>query len=191
MTHRYSQLAFTDAVKLEQTRMGSRAAYQKREVDKTDQSDRLGPDEKAFIEGSDSFYMATVSETGWPYIQHRGGPKGFIKLVDDTTLGFADFRGNRQYVSVGNLAGDDRVSLFFMDYPNRARLKLFAHAKQVSLEHSELADLLVPANYKAKPEHLILLQVEAFDWNCPQHITPRYSQAEIEVLAAMQASTAG
>ena len=121
--------------------------------------------------------MATVSETGWPYVQHRGGPAGFVKVLDESTLGFADFSGNRQYVSVGNLMKDDRVSLFFMDYPNRTRLKLLGHARLVGLEE---ADLLGLHDDRARVERGMVIQVEAFDWNCPQHITPRFTVAEVE-----------
>jgi predicted pyridoxine 5'-phosphate oxidase superfamily flavin-nucleotide-binding protein len=124
--------------------------------------------------------MASVSETGWPYVQHRGGPPGFVKVLDATTLGFADYRGNRQYVSVGNVLKDDRVALIFVDYPNRTRLKLFGHARVVSPDETDLlATLDVPA-YGARVERAFLIQIAAYDWNCPQHITPRFTQAEIE-----------
>lgn len=143
-------------------------------------NDRLGPSEAGFIAARDSFYMATVSETGWPYIQHRGGPQGFVRVLDERTLGFADFRGNRQYVSVGNLAVNDRVSLFFMDYPNRTRLKLLGRARIVEASDGEaLARLDVPG-YRAAIERGFLITVEAFDWNCPQHITPRFDLTNVE-----------
>ena len=123
--------------------------------------------------------MATVSETGWPYVQHRGGPAGFVKVLDEKTLGFADFRGNRQYVSVGNLATDNRVSLFFMDYPNRRRLKLLGRTRMVGEDdEGELGKLIVP-DYRAAVERGMLIDVEAFDWNCPQHITPRYTENDV------------
>jgi predicted pyridoxine 5'-phosphate oxidase superfamily flavin-nucleotide-binding protein len=140
--------------------------------------DRLTPSEAAFIAERDSFYMATVSETGWPYVQHRGGPAGFLKVLDPQTLGFADFRGNRQYISVGNLGADDRVSLILMDYAGRQRLKIFARAT-LSTDAEILAELDLPG-YRAKVERAMLLHIEAFDWNCPQHITPRYTMPEIE-----------
>jgi len=131
MPHRFAQLAFTPAVRRAQERAGSRAAYARMETGAGAGHDRLGPEEAAFIAARDSFYMATVSETGWPYVQHRGGPRGFVRVLDEATLALADFRGNRQYVSVGNLAGDDRVSVFFMDYPNQRRLKRLGHARIV------------------------------------------------------------
>jgi predicted pyridoxine 5'-phosphate oxidase superfamily flavin-nucleotide-binding protein len=127
--------------------------------------------------------MGSVSETGWPYVQHRGGPVGFVRVLDDKTIGFADFRGNRQYVSVGNLRRDDRVSLFFMDYPNRLRLKVLGRAELLDVSSERLAELEVP-NYRARVERGFIIHVEAFDWNCPQHITPRYTQAEVERMIA-------
>ena len=147
--------------------------------------DRFTPDEAAFIAARDSFYMASVSETGWPYIQHRGGPPGFLKVLDDKTLGFADFRGNRQYITLGNLHADDRVSLFLMDYPNRARLKILAHAEVRDLKDDpELAERLALPGYKARVERAMLFKLDAFDWNCPQHITPRFTEAEIDTALA-------
>jgi predicted pyridoxine 5'-phosphate oxidase superfamily flavin-nucleotide-binding protein len=142
----------------------------------------LGPDEMDFIALRDTFYIASVSETGWPYVQHRGGPPGFIKVLDATTLGFADYRGNRQYVSVGNVLKDDRVALILVDYPNRTRLKILGHARIVSPDEKDLlATLDVPA-YGARVERGFMIKVAAYDWNCPQHITPRFTQAEIESL---------
>jgi len=126
--------------------------------------------------------MATVSETGWPYVQHRGGPKGFLRVFDEKTLGFADFSGNRQYVSVGNLKTDDRVSLFLMDYPNRPRLKVLGRARVVEFDgDDDLVRRVSLTDYRARVEHGVIISVEAFDWNCPQHITPRYTTDEIEV----------
>ena len=162
MTHRYRQLAFTPAVKAEQEARGSRRSYAKQEHDETREPDALGPDEVEFIATRDSFYMATVSESGWPYLQHRGGPPGFVRVVDEHTLAFDDYRGNRQYITVGNLAGNDRVAIIFMDYPNRSRLKLLGLAT--------IAD------------GVFTIRVEGFDWNCPQHITPRYTVAELEAI---------
>lgn len=178
MGHRFGEIAFTQAVKAVQREMGSRNAYARREGG-PDVNGRLGPDEIDFIAGRDSFYMATVSETGWPYVQHRGGPAGFVRVLDERTLGFANFSGNRQYVSVGNLAGDDRVSLFFMDYANRTRLKLFGRARTIPLGDERLALLEGPAG-KARVERGMLVAVEAYEWNCPQHITPRYTLDELE-----------
>jgi predicted pyridoxine 5'-phosphate oxidase superfamily flavin-nucleotide-binding protein len=181
MTHRYAQIAFTDTVRAEQARQGSAKAYA-RMLEGEAESDRLGDREAGFILARDSFYMATVSETGWPYMQHRGGPAGFVKPLDATTLAFADFRGNRQYISTGNLTTDDRVSLFFMDYLNRARLKLMGRAR-ISEDPEVVARVTVP-DYKAKVERAILIGVEAFDWNCPQHITPRFTEAEVRAAVA-------
>jgi len=126
----------------------------------------LGPDEIAFIRERDSFYMASINETGWPYIQHRGGPKGFVRVIDARTIAFADLRGNRQYISVSNVQHDDRVALIFVDYPNRARLKVLARAKLLSAE--------LPA------ERIFVLSIEAIDWNCSQHITPRFTIEEMD-----------
>lgn len=183
MGHKFAATAFTPGVKAVQERLGSRRSYARMESGET-RNDKLGPGEAGFIAARDSFYMATVSETGWPYMQHRGGPQGFVRVIDDRTLGFADFRGNRQYVSVGNLAANDRVSLFFMDYPNRTRLKLFGRARIVAASDGEaLARLAVPG-YRAAIERGLLITVEAFDWNCPQHITPRFTLADVELASA-------
>jgi predicted pyridoxine 5'-phosphate oxidase superfamily flavin-nucleotide-binding protein len=147
--------------------------------------DRFTGAEAAFIAGRDSFYMATVSETGWPYMQHRGGPPGFLKVLDETTLGFADFRGNRQYLSLGNLTADNRAALFLMDYARRARLKILARVEIKALADApDLAEKLALPGYKATIERALLFHLEAFDWNCPQHITPRYTEAEISAAVA-------
>ncbi|MEQ1784777.1 MAG: pyridoxamine 5'-phosphate oxidase family protein, partial [Hyphomonadaceae bacterium] len=130
----------------------------------------------------DSFYVASVGETGWPYVQHRGGPPGFLKILDAQTIGFADFRGNRQYVSLGNISGDGRVCLFLMDYPNRTRLKLFGNAS-VTNDPDSIAKLAMP-DYRGRVERGWLIRVEGFDWNCPQHITPRFTEAEIAAAVA-------
>jgi hypothetical protein len=143
--------------------------------------DRFTEADAAFIAERDSFYMATVSESGWPYVQHRGGPAGFIRVLDDRTLAVPDFRGNRQYISTGNLAGDDRAALILMDYPHHRRLKIFAHveARDLSADPDLAAKLSLPG-YKAKVERALVIRLESFDWNCPQHITPRFSEAELE-----------
>jgi predicted pyridoxine 5'-phosphate oxidase superfamily flavin-nucleotide-binding protein len=142
--------------------------------------DTLGEPEAAFIAARDSFYMATVSANGFPYIQHRGGPAGFVKVLSETEFAFADFRGNRQFLSAGNAETNDRVSLFFMDYPNRRRLKLLGRIRFTDLKADPaLAAALALPGYRALPERAALVRVEAFDWNCPQHITPRFSEAEI------------
>lgn len=177
--HRFAEIAFTPTVKAVQEQSGSRSNYARMEGGEP-RNDRLGPSEAGFIGERDSFYMASVSETGWPYIQHRGGPQGFVRVLDDKTLGFADFRGNRQYVSVGNLMKDDRVSLFFMDYANRTRLKLLGRAKLVELSDVEISARFKVPGYRAAVERAFLISVEAFDWNCPQHITQRYSLGDVE-----------
>jgi predicted pyridoxine 5'-phosphate oxidase superfamily flavin-nucleotide-binding protein len=181
MSHRFAELAFTDRVKAIQEQEGSRASYARFEGGEP-HHDRLGAAEAAFLATRDSFYLATVSETGWPYVQHRGGPPGFLKVLDEGTIGFADFRGNRQYVSLGNLGGDDRVSLILVDYPHRRRLKILGHARPVD-DAATLARLTVPG-YPAKVERGLLIAVAAFDWNCPQHLTPRFTEAEIAAAAA-------
>lgn len=144
--------------------------------------DRFTPQEEGFIAERDSFYMATVSETGWPYVQHRGGPPGFLKMIDDQTLGFLDYRGNRQYISTGNLKANDRACLILADYPRRARLKIFAHVEKLALDADlALTNRLTDEGYGAKPERIFLLRLDAFDWNCPQHITPRFTEREVGV----------
>ncbi len=187
MGHRFAEIAFTDAVKALQSQYGIRVAPG-RQADRASAPDRLGPREAEFIAARDSFYMATVSETGWPYLQHRGGPPGFLRVLDASTLGFADFRGNRQYVSTGNLSVDDRVALILLDYAARRRLKLMGHARIVEVaEDTGLVERLHPPGYVARAERAVLIAVEAFDWNCPQHITVRYSEAEmVERTAALR-----
>ena len=141
--------------------------------------------EVAFIAERDSFYLASVSQTGWPYIQHRGGPRGFLRVLDATTLGFPDFRGNQQYLSLGNIAAEDRVALFLMDYPHRRRLKILAHMTERDLAaEPELAARLTTSGYRGTQERVFTLRLEAFDWNCPQHITPRFTSTEIEAATA-------
>lgn len=188
MTSRFLQTVFTDSVKAQQEAFGSRKAYSGHDDIPTER-DRLGELERAFIAGRDSFYLATVSETGWPHVQHRGGPAGFVKTIDDQTLGFADFRGNRQYVSVGNLAINDRVALIFMDYPGRNRLKVLGRVRNVpAQEQPDLAAQFQHPLYKAVTERVLLIDVEAFDWNCSQHITPRFSKMEVtQVVAPLKA----
>ena len=178
MGHAYHDIAFTDAVKALQKARGSRDAYARFE-DGPMRGDRIGPDEAAFIAARDSFYMASTGATGWPYVQHRGGPSGFLRVLDDKTLGFADFAGNKQFVSLGNLQHDDRVSLFLMDYANRARLKLFGRASVIASEDAGTLSRLSVPGYRARIERGLRIHVEAFDWNCPQHITPRYTEAEV------------
>ena len=142
--------------------------------------------EASFIAARDSFYLASVTETGWPYIQHRGGPTGFVRVLDEQTIGWAEFPGNRQYVSIGNTAVDDRVSLFFMDYPGRRRLKMLGHMSVWDVaDRPELFEALSVRGYKAKIERAVILAIVGFDWNCPQHITPRYTIPEMKARAAV------
>src|SRR5213083_1931235 len=145
--------------------------------------DALTEDEIAFVQARDSFYMATVSESGWPYIQHRGGRAGFLRVLNPQTLAFPDYRGNRQMLSTGNLAANNRVSLFLMDYPQRTRLKILGHARiEDARQHPELvAQFSTPAVQRII-ERVFLIDVVSFDWNCPKYITPRYTVAEIEAL---------
>ena len=173
----FAEIAFTPAVQALQEQDGSRSAYARMQKPAAG----LGPREAQHLADADSFYMATVSETGWPYVQHRGGPRGFIKLISPTRLAFADFGGNRQFVSAGNASRDDRVSLIVMDYPNRRRLKLLGRLRFVAMEETDpelVFDVELPG-YQARIERIAVIDVEAFDWNCPQHITQRFSLAEI------------
>jgi predicted pyridoxine 5'-phosphate oxidase superfamily flavin-nucleotide-binding protein len=183
MGNRFAELAFTPTVKELQTQHGSRRSYARMEGGPT-VHDRLGPDEAAFIRERDSLYMASVGETGWPYIQHRGGPRGFVRVVDPETLAFSDFTGNRQYISVGNVTKDDRVALFFMDYPNQTRLKLLGRVKLIPPDATAIMEQLAVPGYAARPERGMFIHVEGFDWNCPQHITPRFTQAQVEQAVA-------
>lgn len=183
MSKHYAAIAFTDAVRDVQHLHGSDAFYDRKRVEgkAVPGSDALTEDEKDYLAERDSFYLATVSETGWPYVQFRGGPVGFLRVVDDRTIGWADFRGNLQYISTGNLSGDNRVALIAMDYVHRRRLKIFGHARVVTAEDdSALIDTFADPGYDAVVERAVLVTVEAFDWNCPQHITTRFSAAELE-----------
>jgi predicted pyridoxine 5'-phosphate oxidase superfamily flavin-nucleotide-binding protein len=149
------------------------------------EQNRFTAAEAQFIAARDSFYLASVSETGWPYVQHRGGPPGFLRVIDDSTLAFADFRGNRQYISLGNVAANDRVALLLMDYANRRRLKIYARIEAKDLKaEPQLAETLALPGYRAKPERLFVLHLEAFAWNCPQHITLRFTEQEIAAALA-------
>jgi len=183
MPYGFLDIATTPSVHAAQVANGSAGLYDKAGAHRS--FDRFGPSEEAFIAARDSFYMASVSETGWPYVQHRGGPAGFVKLIDDKTLAFADFRGNRQYISLGNTNANDRVALIFMDYPHRRRMKIYAHIEARDLaDDPELAEKLALPGYRAIPERAFLLHLEAFDWNCPQHITARFTEAEIAAAVA-------
>lgn len=178
MARNFGAIAFTEAVKAQQEKHGSRRSYARMEA--TGQEMTFGFPEADFIAERDGFYLATVGSKGYPYVQYRGGPKGFLKVLDQSTLGFADFRGNLQYVSVGNLDGNNRAALIFMDYANRRRLKLYARIEVIDAgEDPALIEQLQDSSYSAKIERAMLLHIEAFDWNCPQHITPRYTFEEI------------
>lgn len=181
MGHKFAEIAFTDSVKEIQETKGSRGHYLAMEHGE-DFNHELAQREIEFIQARDSFYMASVTETGWPYVQHRGGPKGFLRVLNHNTIGFADFAGNRQYVSVGNLRKDDRVSLILVDYPSRTRLKILGRAKLVDNSNESALSKLELDDYRARVEHGFIIKIEAFDWNCPQHIKPRYTEDEIEIL---------
>ena len=197
MSYGFLDIAVTPSVRAAQAAMGADGLWTDFGGHRT--FDRFTENEAAFIAARDSFYMATVSETGWPYVQHRGGPRGFLKLVDEQTLAFADYRGNRQYLSVGNLSANDRVCLFLMDYPRRARLKIYAHAETIALDADPgLTELVAIPDYRGNPERVFRLRLEAFDWNCRQHIVPRFTEQEIaaavqplrERLAALETENA-
>lgn len=184
MSNKFFDLTFTESVKGVQEKYGSRKNYARFEGG---ESEFLGfsEREKDFIEQRDSFYMATVGDNLQPYIQFRGGPKGFLKVLDDKTLGFADFRGNLQFISVGNLKVNDKAALFLMDYPGKSRLKILARIEVKDAEDTpELIEKLSIPTYKAKIERAMILHIEAFDWNCPQHITERYTLDEIRAMTA-------
>jgi predicted pyridoxine 5'-phosphate oxidase superfamily flavin-nucleotide-binding protein len=182
MPSRFAQIAFTPHAQALQERYGSRRAYARRMAE-AGPAEVLGPEERDFIESRDSFYIATVTETGWPYVQHRGGPKGFLRVIDDRTIGFADLTGNKQYVSVGNLDANGRAALFLMDYPSQSRLKILALARIVEPpEDPQLVERLAVPGYDARIERAIVFGIEGFDWNCPQHITPRYTLEEFAEL---------
>jgi uncharacterized protein len=186
MPYKFLDITATPSVRAAQAANGSRDIWEHFKGHRV--FDRFTDSEAGFIAARDSFYIATVSESGWPYVQHRGGPPGFLKVLDEKTLGFADFRGNRQYISLGNIAADDRVALILVDYPNRARLKILAHmeARDLTAEPELAAHLALPG-YRAKLERAFLLHLETFDWNCPQHITPRFTMADIEpAVSALQ-----
>ncbi|MDC8103393.1 pyridoxamine 5'-phosphate oxidase family protein [Chryseobacterium sp. PTM-20240506] len=174
----YANTAFTEVIKAIQEQQGSRDIYER--MEKQSYRDGLTEVEKGFISGMDSFYLASFGENGFPYIQHRGGPKGFVKVIDKETLGMIDFSGNKQYISVGNIVTNNKVSLIMMSYPMRARLKIYAKAEVIEIEDDPaLFKELKPNDYKFKPERMLIFRIEAYDWNCPQHIIPRYTESEI------------
>jgi uncharacterized protein len=188
MAQNYVNTLFTEKSRELQEVDGSRAAYARMEQDADGTPDAITAKETDFIAARDSFYLATVTSKGWPYVQHRGGPAGFLRVLPGNRLGFADYRGNRQHVSSANLIEEPRVSLFLMDYPNRRRLKILGRARVVTTEEDpSLTASLMPDGYKAAPERAYVIDVVGFDWNCPQHITPRFTEAEIA--AAIQPLT--
>jgi len=173
-----SDVGFSPAVKAAQEVRGSRAGYEKA-MARHDWDDQVTPALEAFIAERDSFYLGTASADGQPYIQHRGGPKGFLKVLDAHRLAFADYRGNRQYISVGNLGENDKAFIFLMDYPNRRRVKIWGRAQYVE-GHSEVLERVADPEYDAKPERAVVFHITAWDSNCPQHITPRYTIEELD-----------
>jgi predicted pyridoxine 5'-phosphate oxidase superfamily flavin-nucleotide-binding protein len=182
MAYHFMDVALTPSVKAAQAKMGADHIWMGAHDRK---SDRFTESEVAFITSRDSFYMASVSETDWPYVQHRGGAPGFLKVVDERTLAFADYRGNRQYISTGNFGANDRACLLLMDYPHRARLKIFMHVERLELDADPaLTDFVSDSAYKGRAEQIFRLRLEAFDWNCPQHISPRFTEREIEQAVA-------
>lgn len=188
MAMKYLETMMTDSVLRAQHHYYGHAAN----ITGAPERDLLGEGEAEFLATRDSFYLSTVSETGWPYVQHRGGPKGFLKVIDGRTLAFADYRGNRQYLSLGNLMANGRVALILMDHARRTRLKIYAHAEALALDADPaLTGATIDAAYAAQPERLLRLTLAAYDWNCPQHITPRFTPEEIaEATAPMRARLA-
>jgi predicted pyridoxine 5'-phosphate oxidase superfamily flavin-nucleotide-binding protein len=183
MSYGFLDIAITPSVHAVQEQMGVAATWEDFKGHRA--FDAFTGDEAAFIGERDSFYMSTVSETGWPYVQHRGGPAGFLKVIDARTLAFADYRGNRQYISTGNVAANDRACLFLMDYRRRARLKIYVHVEVLGVDDDPALTAQVrDTGYKAKVERIYRLRLDAFDWNCPQHITPRFTEAEIDAAVA-------
>lgn len=184
MTHRFSELMFTDQVKQLQELDGSRKSYARFEEHDFPARDRLTGREGEFISQRDSFYLATISSTGWPYVQHRGGEPGFLSVIDDQTLAFDDYPGNRQFLSFGNIAGDDRVALILMDYPNRRRLKILGHARLSETAREDDGGASRTTDSRVDQRPTITVSIEGFDWNCPKYITRRFTEADIAALLA-------
>lgn len=183
MAKNFAEIAFTESVKAQQEQYGSRQQYAR--MDRLARGTTLTFAETEFIAAQDSFYLATVGANGYPYVQFRGGPPGFLRVMDAQTLGYADFRGNRQYITLGNLDQNDRAALILMNYAKRARLKIYARIEVINAkDRPELMDKLSVPGYDAKIERAMLLHIEAFDWNCPQHITPRFTMEEIQEMNA-------
>lgn len=180
MNQHFASYTFTNSVKKAQEKYGSRQIYQKMDTAREEPLE-LTQREVSFIVERDEFYMATVSENGWPYVQYRGGPKGFLKIIGDQTIGFADYRGNMQYISTGNIDANRKVALILLDYPTRRRMKIWAEAEILDpAEHHLLSQKLVDKDYNAVVERLFVMHIKAYDWNCPQHITQRYTLDEIK-----------
>lgn len=180
MATKYLDLMFTDAVCRAQTQYYGNAG----KIAGAPERDPLGQAEAEFIAARDSFYVGTISESGWPYIQHRGGPPGFLRVMNETTLVFADYKGNRQLLSTGNVSVNDRVALFLMDCRNRERLKILGHARvEDARVYPELTTQVTDPKMRSSVERLVFFDVVSFDWNCPKYITPRYSSEEVEELA--------
>ena len=181
MADKFHEILFTDSVRKAQAHYYG----QSQRIEGAPERDALTEDETSFIQSRDSFYMATVSENGWPYVQHRGGKPGFLRVINPTSLAFADYKGNRQLLTTGNLAVTDRVTLFLMDYPQRTRLKILGHGRvEDARQHPELVTQLAEPEVQRVVERLFFINVVSFDWNCPQYITPRYTAAEVEVAVA-------
>lgn len=180
MPHSFAKVLFSDPVKKLQEEHGSRATYERMTSAGLGEQ-ALGPEESDFIALRDSFYIATVTPDGWPYIQHRGGPMGFLAVLDENTLAFADYPGNKQYISTGNLNVNDRFALFLMDYPGRTRLKIIGHARVLKPGENPAIEAQLIPDPGTRVERIFLLDVVGFDWNCSQHITPRYTREELEV----------
>ncbi|MEP1209490.1 MAG: pyridoxamine 5'-phosphate oxidase family protein [Rhizobiaceae bacterium] len=181
MSRAFAEIAFTPSVLATQEKQGSAEGYANFLDPETDRGDRIGPAEEQFISLRDGFYQATVTDNGWPYVQFRGGPRGFLKVLDDQTIAYADFRGNRQYLSVGNLQDNDRISLILMDYPNRRRLKVWGRVKLIGAKDDALLmSKLRDPDYRGLPERAVVITVEALDWNCPQHIPQKLTLEELE-----------
>lgn len=183
MSKRYASIAFTDDVRAVQRDHDSHTFYGRKVAagDATSGPDALTDDEKDYLRERDGFFLASIGESGWPYVQFRGGRPGFVRILDDHTIAWADFRGNLQYISTGNVSGDDRIAIIALDFAHRRRLKLYGHARIVTVdEDPELVQSLSDGTYDAVVERAVIVSVEAYDWNCPQHITPRFTAAELE-----------
>jgi len=181
MNQNFTKFAFTESVKKQQEKYGTRNSYARMERS----ADRyvLTDKEVAFIQSRDSFYMATIGENGWPYVQHRGGVKGFVNVINETTLAYEDYRGNGQYISTGNIQSSNKVTLILMDYPAQQRLKIWVESSIFEAgQDVDLEAKLKTQNYKVHVERIVLLKIQAFDWNCPQHITPRYTEEEMMLM---------